>query len=81
MVPSYGRINISLTPIPEKQIAGIHVAYEFSKDPYQHAEVEELILLHLEDVCVFFNLCAFSENWISRGVYVIPYLHLSRDGI
>jgi hypothetical protein len=80
VVPSYGRINISLTPILEKQIAGIHVAYEFSKDPYQHAEVEELILLHLEDVCVLY-LCAFSENWISRGVYFIPYLHLSRDGI
>ena len=81
MVPSYGRINISLTPIPGKQNAAINVAYEFSKDPYQHAEVDELILLHLEDVCVFFYLCAFSENWISRGVYFIPYLHLSRDGI
>ena len=80
MVPSYGRINISLTPIPGKQNAGINVAYEFTKDPYQHAEVEELILLHLEDVCVLY-LCAFSENLISRGVYFIPYLYVSRDGI
>ena len=70
MVPSYGRINISLTPIPEKQIAGIHVAYGFSKDPYQHAEVDELILLHLEDVCVFF-ISAHSQKIGYLEVYIL----------